>query len=144
MIPSFFAMNHHHYSRWLPVHLRDMCALQQTAPDVTEAFKEGLFTVRSRRMFFSMAIDQAHEKNNAMVKGEGGAVGLTENPDALCRWMLSVLRLVNLFQDSDNYIIKLQEATRSLFTKMSNSFKAIKNFLYYSRHQSCGRRECSV
>ena len=25
-----------------------------------------------------MAIDQAHEQNNAMVKGDGGAVGLTE------------------------------------------------------------------
>ena len=29
-----------------------------------------------------MAIDQAHEQNNAMVKGDGGAVGLTENPNA--------------------------------------------------------------
>jgi len=45
--------------------------------------------------------DQAHEQNNAMVKGEGGAVGLTENPNALRRWMLSgpeMLRLVNEFE----------------------------------------------
>ena len=48
-----------------------------------------------------MAIDQAHEQNNAMVKGDGGAVGLTENPNALRRWMLSgpeMARLVNEFE----------------------------------------------
>ena len=28
-----------------------------------------------RQKFSAMAIDQAHEQNNAMVKGEGGAVG---------------------------------------------------------------------
>ena len=33
--------------------------------------------------------DRAHEQNNAAVKGDGGAVGLTENPAALHRWMVS-------------------------------------------------------
>ena len=32
-----------------------------------------------------MAIDQAHEWLNAVIKGDGGAVRLTENPSA---WML--------------------------------------------------------
>ena len=36
-----------------------------------------------------MAIDESHEQNNACVKGDGGAVGLTENPSALLRWMVS-------------------------------------------------------
>ena len=36
-----------------------------------------------------MAIDQAHEQKNALVKGDGGAVGLTENPAALWRCMVS-------------------------------------------------------
>ena len=34
-----------------------------------------------------MAIDQAHKQNNAVIKGDGGAIGLTENPSALRRWM---------------------------------------------------------
>ena len=38
---------------------------------------------KTLKRFSSIAIDQAHEQNNAMVKGEGGAVGLTENPNAL-------------------------------------------------------------
>ncbi|CAE1315726.1 unnamed protein product [Acanthosepion pharaonis] len=40
-------------------------------------------------MFSAMAIDQAHEQNNAVIKGDGGAVGLTEDPSALWRWMVA-------------------------------------------------------
>ncbi|KAK6175971.1 hypothetical protein SNE40_014343 [Patella caerulea] len=36
-----------------------------------------------------MAIDQAHEQNNAVIKGDGGAMGLTEDPSALWRWMVA-------------------------------------------------------
>ena len=36
-----------------------------------------------------IAIDQAHEQNNESVKGDGGAVGLTENSAALRRRMVS-------------------------------------------------------
>lgn len=59
------------------------------APDVTAAFKKGLFTVNKSRKFSAIAIDQTHEQSNAMVMGEGGAVDLTENPGAFHRWMLS-------------------------------------------------------
>ena len=36
-----------------------------------------------------MPIDQAHEQNNALVKGSGGAIGLTENPSAFRKWMIA-------------------------------------------------------
>jgi len=36
-----------------------------------------------------MAIDQAHEQANAVVKADGGAIGLTEDPSALRRWMIA-------------------------------------------------------
>lgn len=35
--------------------------------------------------FSAMALNQAHEQENALIKGEGGAVGLTNNPAALRR-----------------------------------------------------------
>ena len=57
--------------------------------------------VKLGRSNSTIAIDQAHEQNNAMVKGEGGAVGLTENPSALRRWMISepeIARIVNEFE----------------------------------------------
>ena len=56
-------------------------------------------------MFSAIAIDQAHEQNIAMVKGHGGAVGLTENPAALRRWMVfgtEVARLIAEFEASSD------------------------------------------
>jgi hypothetical protein len=50
-----------------------------------------------------MALDQAHEQENAIVKGEGGAVGLTGNPSALKRWMIAgpeIARMVKEFETS--------------------------------------------
>ena len=102
MLPWFFAINHSNYACWLPVHLRDMRSLDQMAPHVASEFKKGLFTVnKTLKHFSSIAIDQAHEQNSAMVKGEGGAVGLTVNPNALRRWMQlgpEMARLVNEFE----------------------------------------------
>ena len=43
----------------------------------------------SRRDFSAKAIDQAHEQNNAVIKGDRGANGLTEDPAALRRWMVA-------------------------------------------------------
>ncbi|EDO31790.1 predicted protein [Nematostella vectensis] len=106
MLPWFFALNHTHYSRWLRVHVKDMCELDMKAPDVARAFREGLFAVtKTSRRFSAIAIDQAQEQNNALVKGDGGAVSLTENTNALRRRMLSgpeMARPVNEFEAEMN------------------------------------------
>ena len=78
LIPYFFANDNVHYSRWLPIHLKDMLLLEKQHPSVAGEFNKGNFVVhKSDRTFSAMAIDQAHEQNNAVVKGEGGAIGLT-------------------------------------------------------------------
>ena len=104
MVPWLFGLDHTHYARWLPIHLRDMYRLQDFAPDVALHFKQGKFVVnKTSKPFSSIPIDQAHEQNNALVKGEGGAVGLTENPSALRRWMVSgpeMARVINEFEAS--------------------------------------------
>ena len=38
-------------------------------------------------MFSNLAIDQTHDQHNAVVKDDGGAVGLTECSATLKRWM---------------------------------------------------------
>ena len=54
------------------------------------AFCDGKFTIKkSCQPFSRMALDEGHEQSNACVKGDGGAVGLTENPAALLRWMVA-------------------------------------------------------
>ena len=51
---------------------------------------------KTNNKFSAMPIDQAHEQENAYVKGSGGCVGLTENPTAFRRWMLSGPELARL------------------------------------------------
>lgn len=53
-------------------------------------FSNGAFVVhKTNRAFSSIALDHAHEQVNALVKGQGEAVGLTENPAALWRWTVA-------------------------------------------------------
>lgn len=104
IVPWFFALDRTNYARWIPVHLRDMVGLKQSHPDIYAEFMNGKFVVKKTRHAFSaIAIDQAHEQNNACVKGDGGAIGLTENPAALRRWMISgpeMARLLGEFESS--------------------------------------------
>ena len=102
MLPWFFALNHGNYARWLPIHLHDMATLHSTNHAVFTEFKDGAFVIsKSSRHFSAIPIDHAHEQNNKIVKGDGGAIGLTENSAELTRWMVSgpeIARLVQEFQ----------------------------------------------
>jgi hypothetical protein len=99
-----FALDYTNYARWLSVRYRDMHALRLTNPDVFKNFKDGAFVVnKTTRAFSAIALDQAHEQENATVKGEGGAVDLTENPAALRRWMIGgseLSRMVKEFEET--------------------------------------------
>ena len=84
-----FALGHTHYSRWLSVHWLDMINLNDTCKDVYNEFENnGNFTVTSKRNFSAIAIEHKHEQNNKKIKGDGGAIGLTENSVELLRWMV--------------------------------------------------------
>lgn len=102
LMPYLFANNNVKYARWLSVHLRDMLCLADQHPEVARQFHGGNFVVhKSDRNFSAVAIDQAHEQNNAIIKGDGGAVGLTEDEKALRRWMVAgpeVSRLVSTYE----------------------------------------------
>ena len=57
---------------------------------------------KTNNNFSAIPIDQAHEQENAFVKGAGGLIGLTENPTAFRQWMLSgpeLARIQRQFED---------------------------------------------
>ena len=56
--------------------------MESLPTSIYEEFTEhGNWVVKKTTNSFSaMPIDQVHEQNNELVKGSGGAVGLTENP----------------------------------------------------------------
>ena len=68
------------------MHIRDMKSL---SPAVKEDVQKYWVVAKTKKPFSTIPIDQAHEQNNAIVKGSGGAVGLTESPTAFQRWMVS-------------------------------------------------------
>ena len=106
ILPWMFVMDHTNHAKWLSVHYRDMCVLQSTHPSVYKYFSDGSFVVhKTTKLFSSIALDHCHEQVNTIVKGEGGAVGLTENPAALRRWMVAgpeLSRMVQEFEGSNS------------------------------------------
>ncbi|KAJ8375399.1 hypothetical protein SKAU_G00059790 [Synaphobranchus kaupii] len=138
LIPYFFANNNVNYARWLPVHLRDMLSLHQIHPELALEFHNGKFVVhKSSREFSAMAIDQAHEQANALIKGDGGAVGVTEDPSALRRWMVAgpeVSHLVAQYEaaseakDASKHIRhheQTEQVQRVFFEKADRLYKAM-------------------
>jgi len=96
----FHAMDHTNYARWIPVHLRDMVTLPTAHPEIAREFEAGNFTIqKTSRQFSAIPIDQAHEQNNAAIKGDGGPVGLTDNPTACMMAGPEIARLVGEFED---------------------------------------------
>ena len=65
LVPRMFAWDRTNYSRWLPIHIRDMTQLEAMHPAVYEQFGQGHFTVqKTQHCFSSMALDQHHEQWN--------------------------------------------------------------------------------
>lgn len=102
MMPWIFALDHGHYARWL-VHIRDMRTLEQRHPAVYAEFMMGQFVVqRSTHKFSLIALDHCHEQLNKDMKGDGGTIGIMDNPSALRRWMLAgpeLARVVGEFEE---------------------------------------------
>ncbi|CAG2222711.1 unnamed protein product [Mytilus edulis] len=100
--------DHPNYTRWIPIHVRDKFAFDTIAPSIATEFESGNFVVHKTLSTFSaIAIDQAHEQNNKLVKGEGGVIGLTENASQLLRWIVcgpEMARAVNEFELSQELI----------------------------------------
>ena len=112
LCPWFFALNSTNYARWLPVHIHDMKSLDKKAPSVATEFRKGHFVVqKSHRAFSSIPIDQAHQRNNRIVKGNGRTIGSTENSCQLLRWMVcgpEISHLINEFKCSEELPKKWQ------------------------------------
>ena len=79
-----------------------MLNLKHCHPDIEQQFQAGNFTVDvSNKRFSAMSIDQAHEQMNALIKGDGGVIGITESEAALTRWITAspeILRILGEFE----------------------------------------------
>ena len=99
----FFALDHPNYSRWTPVHIRDMLALSTMHPDVHEHFQQGRFTLnKTGRVFSNIGLDHGQEQNIKKFKHHSGPLSLTHSPDQLLLYLVSgpeVANHVSFFKD---------------------------------------------
>ncbi|CAH1170746.1 unnamed protein product [Phaedon cochleariae] len=100
----FFALDHTNYARWLPVHIKDLLALEKDNPALYKELQAGHFVTRkSCNSFSAIALDHAHEQMNGLLKNDGGMIGLTENPEAMRKFVLSgpeMANMVSKFEDA--------------------------------------------
>ena len=95
-----FALDRTNYKRSLTVHLRDMISLKEIHESVHNEFMQGHFVgQKSGRSFSSLALDQMHEQLICELKGNGGFIGLTENPAELRRHLIVGPELSRLIQE---------------------------------------------
>ena len=59
---------------------------------------------KTTNTFSAIPLDQAHEKNNELIKGDGGIIGITENPGALLRWMVARPELARMVKEFETAI----------------------------------------
>lgn len=115
-----------HNGRWLSVHVRDMATLHKSHASVYQEFTSGAFTVhKSTNVFSAIALDHAHEQKNPSIRGEGGAVGLTENPSALRRWMIGgpeIATMVTEFESQSTTGIKQSTKHNKQVLSVQNAF----------------------
>ena len=78
----FFALDHYNYARWQSVHLFNFLSLQNILPDIYQNFKDGHFSFqKSNREFSSIALDQVHKQNNAVLKSVAGVTNILNRQD---------------------------------------------------------------
>ena len=105
LLKWFFALDHYNYARWLLVHLFDLLSLENSLPDIYQNFKDGHFSFRkSNREFSSIALDQVHEQNNAVLKSVAGVTHILNRQDesALLRWELCSHDLAKYSKDFED------------------------------------------
>lgn len=69
------------------------------------------WVVQKTEKFSSIPVDHSHEQNNALVKGSGVAVGLTENPVAFKWWMAASLEMARLLKEFESSYLNNDDAT---------------------------------
>ena len=82
VVKWYYACDHYHYARWVTVHLYDLVNLPTKSPYLYKCFLDSYFAFqKSNKKLSLMGIDQAHEQNNAVIKGIGGATLVLNKDD---------------------------------------------------------------
>ena len=91
VVKWYYTCDHDQYARGVTAFLYDLVNLPSTSFHLHKCFTDSSFAFqKSNRKFSFVGIDQAHEQNNTVIKGMGGASLLLNKDDesGLARWEL--------------------------------------------------------
>lgn len=101
-----FPFESHNHAICASVHSSDICVLLIKHLHIYADFCNGSSVVqKTKRLFLSLTLDHAHEQANAVVKGERGAAGLSENPTALRGWVFPSPELALMVEEFNEVIL---------------------------------------
>ena len=96
VVKWYYTCDNYQYARWVTAFLYDLVNLPSTSSYLDKCFTDGSFAFqKSNRKSSFVEIDQAHEQNNAVIKGMGGGSSLLNKDDesGLARWKRCLLEL---------------------------------------------------
>ena len=86
MMPWVFALDHTHYARNLPIHLRDMVTWEERHPAIYVEFQNGnIMGQKSQRSFSMIPRDQMHEQLIDWLKNSAGVMENLDDPRTVRR-----------------------------------------------------------
>ena len=137
-----FVFDQTNYSRWLPIHVRDMVELEWRHPEVLAEFRKGNFVVqKSQHKFSLIPKDQNHEQMIKTLKGSSGVSSLFDNPGTMDEHLMSLpgkLQALDEFEssvellsdsNSSSFVFGHHEEGQSLQTRFSKDVKSLLSIL---------------
>ena len=92
------------YARMIPIYLAEIESLNESDPDIVDAFQQGNWVVNmnSDTSFCALGADHALEHINRSMKVSRGLMGITSNPSAHNKFFLIAPELARLAEEAKN------------------------------------------
>ena len=123
--PYVFATKHPHYSRNLPVFLRDLCSLKERYPSLYEELKvKGNFMGRkTNHRFSSIQIDQSTEHTVCWLKNESGVISNLDDPQTVRRHQAAIPEFARIVQEFESIIDHDTDKHHEMYPKFQKNFR---------------------
>ena len=85
-----FFLDQTNYARRFSIHVVDLLSPEEKNHKLYKKMAKRFFTIcKCKRHSSNIALDQAHEQNNKLVKTDGDAIAILENKSALLKWTVA-------------------------------------------------------
>ncbi|MES9879449.1 MAG: hypothetical protein ABW185_01030 [Sedimenticola sp.] len=130
-----FRFDQTNYSRWLPIHVKDMIELEWKHPEILKEFRKGNFAVqKSQKKFSLIPKDHSHEQTTKTFKSASGVSNLYDTPDTMDEHIMAFpekLQAITEFEEAagitgaDNIHIEHHEEGHSIQVRFTKDVQSV-------------------